>query len=213
MKVPTLGRAMRNGSKAWMIAGLLEMAGLACAAAAAQSSGSAIYIPKCAGCHGANGVVASEYMKSRGTPDASDPNIRSLTANQMFASVKNGKGGMRPFKNRITDAEIKDAVAFYRELGATAPAPALAPAPTPAPAPEPVSVAAPPPPPAPMPEIAPPPPPADTPPPTIALGQTENQVTAILGQPLKAARLGAKVIFYYKDMKVTFTNGKVSNVE
>ena len=108
MKVPTLGRAMRNGSKAWMIAGLLEMAGLACAAAAAQSSGSAIYIPKCAGCHGANGVVASEYMKSRGTPDASDPNIRSLTANQMFASVKNGKGGMRPFKNRITDAEIKD---------------------------------------------------------------------------------------------------------
>ena len=73
--------------------------------------------------------------------------------------------------------------------------------------------AAPPPPPAPMPEIAPPPPPADTPPPTIALGQTENQVTAILGQPLKAARLGAKVIFYYKDMKVTFTNGKVSNVE
>jgi hypothetical protein len=70
-----------------------------------------------------------------------------------------------------------------------------------------------PPPPAPMPEIAPPPPPADTPPPTIALGQTENQVTAILGQPLKAARLGAKVIFYYKDMKVTFTNGKVSNVE
>ena len=73
--------------------------------------------------------------------------------------------------------------------------------------------AAPPPPPAPMPEIAPPPPPADTPPPTIALGQIEDQVTAILGQPLKAARLGAKVIFYYKDMKVTFTNGKVSNVE
>jgi len=94
-----------------------------------------------------------------------------------------------------------------------APAPAPAPAPTPAPAPEAVPAAASAPPPAPLPEIAPPPPPADTPPPTIALGQTENQVTAILGQPLKAARLGAKVIFYYKDMKVTFTNGKVSNVE
>jgi hypothetical protein len=25
--------------------------------------------------------------------------------------------------------------------------------------------------------------------------------------------LGAMVIFYYKDMKVTFKNGKVSNVE
>jgi len=66
---------------------------------------------------------------------------------------------------------------------------------------------------APMPEIAPPPPPADTPPPTIALGQTKDQVTAAFGQPLRVAKLGVKVIFYYKDMKVTFTNGKVSNVE
>jgi hypothetical protein len=67
--------------------------------------------------------------------------------------------------------------------------------------------------PAPMQEIAPPPPPTDTPPPTIAIGQTMNQVTAGFGQPLRVANLGGKVIFYYKDMKVTFTNGKVSNVE
>jgi hypothetical protein len=66
---------------------------------------------------------------------------------------------------------------------------------------------------APLPVIAPPPPPADTPPPTIALGQTMDQVTAGFGQPLKLAKIGPKTIFYYKDMKVTFTNGKVSNVE
>jgi len=78
---------------------------------------------------------------------------------------------------------------------AQAPAPAAAPAP------------------APMQEIAPPPPPADAPPPTISLGQTKDQVTAGFGQPLRVAKLGAKEIFYYKDMKVTFTNGKVSNVE
>jgi hypothetical protein len=65
----------------------------------------------------------------------------------------------------------------------------------------------------PLPEIAPPPPPPDAPPPTIALGQTMDQVTAGFGQPLRVAKLGAKAIFYYKDMKVTFTNGKVSNVE
>ena len=67
--------------------------------------------------------------------------------------------------------------------------------------------------PAPMPDIAPPPPPADAPPPTISIGQTMDQVTAGFGQPLKVANLGGKVIFYYKDMKVTFTGGKVSNVE
>lgn len=66
---------------------------------------------------------------------------------------------------------------------------------------------------APMAAIPPPPPPADAAPPTIAVGQTEDQVTAAFGQPLRMAKLGAKKIYYYKDMKVTFTNGKVSNVE
>lgn len=66
---------------------------------------------------------------------------------------------------------------------------------------------------APMPDIAPPPPPADAPPPTIAVGQTKDQVTAAFGKPAKEAKIGAKEIFYYKDMKVTFTNGKVTNVD
>ena len=66
---------------------------------------------------------------------------------------------------------------------------------------------------APMADIAPPPPPADTPPPTISIGQTKAQVTTAFGQPVKTAKVGGKEIFYYKDMKVTFTNGKVSNVE
>jgi hypothetical protein len=64
-----------------------------------------------------------------------------------------------------------------------------------------------------LPAIAPPPPPTDAPPPTIAVGQTKDQVTAAFGQPVKAAKIGVKDIFYYKDMKVTFMNGKVSNVE
>ena len=88
--------------------------------------------------------------------------------------------------------------------GQAAPAPA---APAPAPAPAPAAA------PGPMPAIVPPPPPADVPPPTISLGQTKDQVTAAFGQPVRIAKLGVKDIFYYKDMKVTFTNGKVSNVE
>jgi hypothetical protein len=67
--------------------------------------------------------------------------------------------------------------------------------------------------PAPMAAIAPPPPPADAPPPTIAIGQTKDQVTAAFGTPVRTAKVGAKEIYFYKDMKVTFTSGKVSNVE
>jgi hypothetical protein len=65
--------------------------------------------------------------------------------------------------------------------------------------------------PAAMPEIAPPPPPTDVP--TVTVGQTKVQVIAALGQPVKTAKVGVKEILFYKDMKVTFVNGKVSNVE
>jgi hypothetical protein len=50
-------------------------------------------------------------------------------------------------------------------------------------------------------------------PPSISIGQTKAQVTAALGQPVKTSRLGGKEILFYKDMKVTFSNGKVANVE
>jgi hypothetical protein len=56
---------------------------------------------------------------------------------------------------------------------------------------------------------------ADAPPlpPSISVGQTKAQVTAAFGQPEKISRQGGKEIFYYKDMKVTFANGKVVSVE
>jgi hypothetical protein len=78
---------------------------------------------------------------------------------------------------------------------------------------------APPPPPAdnaPVPDIPPPPPPADAPaapPQTISLGQTTAEVIAIFGQPQKIVNLGAKQTYYYKDLKVIFTGGKVSDVQ
>jgi hypothetical protein len=61
--------------------------------------------------------------------------------------------------------------------------------------------------------IQPPAPPSDQPPPTIELGQTPDQVVAIMGQPQKVVKLADKEIYVYKDLKVTFKNGKVSDVE
>lgn len=50
-------------------------------------------------------------------------------------------------------------------------------------------------------------------PPGISVGQTKAEVAAAFGQPERVSRLGGKDIYYYKDMKVTFTGGKVSSVE
>jgi hypothetical protein len=40
-----------------------------------------------------------------------------------------------------------------------------------------------------------------------------DQVTSALGKPDKIVNLGAKQLYIYKDMKVTFLNGKVSDVQ
>jgi hypothetical protein len=47
----------------------------------------------------------------------------------------------------------------------------------------------------------------------IEKGQTPDQVKAALGNPDKIVNLGAKLIYVYKDIKVTFLNGKVSDVQ
>lgn len=80
--------------------------------------------------------------------------------------------------------------------------------PQPAPAPA-AEVVAPPP-------IAPPPPPADeaaAAPATVSLGQTPKEVVAVLGQPLTKAGVGKRDIYMYKDLKVTFLNGKVEDIQ
>jgi hypothetical protein len=47
----------------------------------------------------------------------------------------------------------------------------------------------------------------------IEKGQTPDQVKAALGTPDKIVNLGSKQIYVYKDLKVTFLNGKVSDVQ
>jgi hypothetical protein len=48
---------------------------------------------------------------------------------------------------------------------------------------------------------------------TIEKGQTPDQVQAAMGKPDKIVNLGTKQIYVYKDLKVTFINGKVSDVQ
>jgi hypothetical protein len=48
---------------------------------------------------------------------------------------------------------------------------------------------------------------------TVQAGMTTDQVEAALGKPDKIFNVGAKQIYVYKDVKVTFLNGKVSDVQ
>jgi hypothetical protein len=104
-----------------------------------------------------------------------------------------------------------DLVKMVAEVITVQPAEAAAPAPASVPPPPPVETPA-----AYTAPIPPPPPPVDAAPvqpKTVSVGQTKAQVLAILGQPGKIAKVGAKEIDYYTDMKVIFVGGKVTDIE
>jgi mono/diheme cytochrome c family protein len=88
---------------------------LAGAVGFAQSAGEATYKAKCQMCHGATGAPSAGMAKAMGIKASTDPEIKALTADQMAAAVKNGKGKMKPIAG-LSDAQIKDVVAFYRGL-------------------------------------------------------------------------------------------------
>jgi len=48
---------------------------------------------------------------------------------------------------------------------------------------------------------------------TIEKGQTKEVVVAIMGQPSKVIKLSGKEIDVYPDMKVTYINNKVTDVQ
>jgi hypothetical protein len=47
---------------------------------------------------------------------------------------------------------------------------------------------------------------------TLAIGQTKSQVLTLFGQPTRVAQMGGKEIDFYPDMKVTFVNSKVVDI-
>ena len=94
---------------------LAVVVSLASAVCFAQSGGEATYKAKCQGCHGTAGVPTPGMAKMMGVKPVSDPGIQKLTVPEMIAAVKNGKGKMKPVAG-LTDAQIKDAVTYYKGL-------------------------------------------------------------------------------------------------
>jgi cytochrome c6 len=93
---------------------LAAMISLTCTMSFAQA-GEATYKAKCQSCHGAAGTPNPGIAKLMGVKPVSDPDIKKLTPEEMAAAVKNGKGKMKPVTG-LTDAQIKDVVAYYRSL-------------------------------------------------------------------------------------------------
>jgi mono/diheme cytochrome c family protein len=83
-------------------------------AAIAQSAGADIYKSKCQMCHGASGMADSPAGKAMKVKPITDPEVKKSTEAQMIAATKNGMGKMQAFKDKLSDAQIKDAVEHFR---------------------------------------------------------------------------------------------------
>jgi len=94
---------------------LAVVVALASAVGFAQAGGEATYKAKCQSCHGSAGIPNPGIAKMMGVKPNTDAEIKKLTVDQMIASVKNGKNKMRPVAG-LTDAQIKEAVVYYRSL-------------------------------------------------------------------------------------------------
>lgn len=80
----------------------------------AQSSGEALYKSKCQMCHGAKGLADTAAAKSMKVKPITDPEVKGFTEAKMVDAVRNGMGKMQPYKDKLTDAQIKEAVSYFR---------------------------------------------------------------------------------------------------
>lgn len=87
---------------------------IASSGAAFGADAAALWAQNCASCHGKDGSGATamgkklgvkDYTKEQGFSDAEATNV-----------IKNGKGKMKAYKDKISDADVKALVAYVRGL-------------------------------------------------------------------------------------------------
>ncbi len=77
-------------------------------------SGEATYKAKCQMCHGAKGLADTPAGKAMKVKPATDPSVKKLTEAQMIEATDKGMGKMQPYKGKLTDAQIKEVVDYFR---------------------------------------------------------------------------------------------------
>ncbi len=76
----------------------------------------ATYKAKCAGCHGADGKANTAPAKALGAHDFASDEVTKMSDADLIQVVTAGKNKMPAYGKSLKDAEIKDLVAYVREL-------------------------------------------------------------------------------------------------
>jgi cytochrome c6 len=78
--------------------------------------GAATYKGKCQMCHGATGMADTPAGKSTKAHPFNDPDVVKMSDADLIAITTNGKNKMPAYKGKLTDAQIKDVIAYIHTL-------------------------------------------------------------------------------------------------
>lgn len=89
-----------------------------------EPDGAALYRQHCRSCHGANGVPSPRMMAIYPKLKALDSTfLATRTTDSIVTSLKHGLPGMKPFGDRLSEAELAAVAKFVKTLADSARAP------------------------------------------------------------------------------------------
>ncbi len=110
-----MGSARINLSRALTLAMLA--AGLALwSAPAVADDAAATYKAKCAMCHGADGKGDTPVGKKMGIRDLTSADVQKMSDEELITITTKGKNKMPGYENKLSAAQIKDIVAYIRQI-------------------------------------------------------------------------------------------------
>jgi mono/diheme cytochrome c family protein len=96
---------------------MVSVAAATLSTAFAQTGAEKVYLDKCANCHSRDGsgqTVRGKRLKLR---DLRSAEVQKLTDAQMTDILSKGKGDMPGYQKDLGDAQIKEMVAYMRQMG------------------------------------------------------------------------------------------------
>ena len=103
-------------TKKMRMAALILLAALIAGPAFSQATGADLYRTKCVMCHGADGLATTPTAKNFKVLSFKAPEMIKASDAQLAASTNDGKGKMPAYKSKLTDAQVKDVIAYIRTL-------------------------------------------------------------------------------------------------
>ena len=98
------------------IAGAFLVTLLAAGTASFAQDAAGTYKSKCQMCHGATGMADTPAGKSTKARPFNDPDVLKMSDDDLVKVVTDGHAKMPAYKGKLTDAQIKDLVAYIHTL-------------------------------------------------------------------------------------------------